>query len=589
MHLSLKAVVRVRSLSPLGVAFLAVLAFSCGKSARPDGMRAAVGGTGGASSGSGGGARAGSGGAGGGAGAGGTAGATGGGEGGEAGEAPVPVTSSVSLDGSPFYTRAQRLTNAQWEHSVTDILRFDAPANLSQSFLTPAAGVTDFTNNERVLFVDRQFVVDYEAAAEAAAALATGSPEALAAVYDGTNPAEFVQALGRRAFRRPLTATEVAKYEGAFALGEMFYGAGFEHGAAVVIRAMLQSPHFLYRIEFGAAGEPLSGYEVAAKLSLWLLGTTPSDELLDAAEGGELDTVEEVEAVARGMLEDPRALPVMRDFHSQLHELGRIAGIEKAGVPEFTIALNDELAEASTMFFDRVFSAGGGLREILTSTEGFVGTGLASIYGLAVPASGLELRDLGPERQGWFMQAPFLIVESVNDQPDPIRRGLALHTNVLCAALPPPAADPPPLPPPTTDGLTNRERITALTASCGGECHARFIDPLGFAFEAFDGMGRERATDNGKPIDATGSYPFAEGTEAFDSAGELMQVLADSPQAHTCYAKMVTGYGLQRDVVEVDRPLLEALAATSIELSLKETIVRLVRDPAFLVRAEGTP
>jgi hypothetical protein len=112
---------------------------------------------------------------------------------------------------------------------------------------------------------------------------------------------------------------------------------------------------------------------------------------------------------------------------------------------------------------------------------------------------------------------------------------------------------------------------------------------LGFAFENFDGLGRERTTDNGKPVDTTGSYPFSEGTRDFADAGELMQILSESPQAHTCYAKMVTGYGLQRDVVQVDRPLLEVLAAVSSEQSLKEIIVGLVRHAAFRVREEGAP
>jgi hypothetical protein len=131
--------------------------------------------------------------------------------------------------------------------------------------------------------------------------------------------------------------------------------------------------------------------------------------------------------------------------------------------------------------------------------------------------------------------------------------------------------------------------VGALRAQIGGDCHARFIDPLGFAFESLDGMGRERTTDNGQPIDTTGSYPFAEGTKDFANAGELMQILAQSPQAHTCYAKKVTGYGLQRDMLEVDRPLLEALSVVSSEQSLKETIIALVQDPAFRVREEGTP
>jgi hypothetical protein len=95
--------------------------------------------------------------------------------------------------------------------------------------------------------------------------------------------------------------------------------------------------------------------------------------------------------------------------------------------------------------------------------------------------------------------------------------------------------------------------------------------------------------DNGKPIDASGSYPFTEGTKDFADALDLMNILAESDQAHTCFAKKVTGYSLQRDIVELDRPLLDALADVSQLESIKETFIALVKAPAFRIRAEGPP
>ena len=141
---------------------------------------------------------------------------------------------------------------------------------------------------------------------------------------------------------------------------------------------------------------------------------------------------------------------------------------------------------------------------------------------------------------------------------------------------------------PLAPGHTNRERVEALTASCGS-CHSKYLDPLGFAFEGFDGMGRARDVDNGVPVDAPGSYPFEDGTRQFADARELMRIMADGTQAHTCYAKMLTGYALQRDIVTGDRPLLDELAGVSRERSLKEMVISLVRNPAFRLRQEGTP
>jgi hypothetical protein len=136
---------------------------------------------------------------------------------------------------------------------------------------------------------------------------------------------------------------------------------------------------------------------------------------------------------------------------------------------------------------------------------------------------------------------------------------------------------------------TNRERVEALTAETGcAGCHEALINPLGFAFEAFDGLGRFRALDNGSPVNTSGSYPFSDGARDFSGAKELVQIMADTEQAHTCYSKKVTGYALQRDLVEADRPLLEALSEVSREEeSLTELVISLVRDPAFRLRAEG--
>jgi len=226
------------------------------------------------------------------------------------------------------------------------------------------------------------------------------------------------------------------------------------------------------------------------------------------------------------------------------------------------------------------------LLELLTSNQAYVGPGLAPLYGVAAPAA-LELRDIGRSRAGYFMQVPFLMSWSNNADPDSIHRGLHLEAAMLCG---PPRTPPPGVPPlpPVTPGQTNRERLTSFNSSCGGTCH-RFIDPLGFALENFDGLGRQRELDNGSPVDTTGSYPLAEGSVSFADGVELMKALAGSAQVHTCYSKQVTSYAFGRDLVEDDRPVLESLAKVSRSQSLKEVILTLVRDPEFRTRNAGQP
>jgi Protein of unknown function (DUF1592)/Protein of unknown function (DUF1595)/Protein of unknown function (DUF1588)/Protein of unknown function (DUF1587) len=499
---------------------------------------------------------------------------------------PTPEFPGYSV-GTAIFTRAQRLTNSQFEHSVIDILGLPATTELDGSLVKPVAGVTTFTNNEHLLVMDVAETAAFEEATEKAAALATGSPASLERLYAGTDAPGFVRHLGRRAFRRPLSEEEVTRFLGIFARGEELYGAGFANGASLVIRAMLQSPSFLYRTELGAAGEPLDGYEIAAKLSFWLRDTTPSDALLDAAAAGELDDVDALVATARQMLEEPAASAVMRDFHSQLYRLSRFDNpAEQAGRP-LDEAFAAEAKEASLRFFDSIFERGLGVRDIFTSTRGFVGPKLAPIYAQPIP-SVLEERELGPERVGWFMQVPPLTVALEDGETDIIRRGVNLLLQATCAGIGPPATNIPPLPR-RMPGQTGRELVEDFTGTCGAACH-RLIDPLGFAFEGFDGTGAARDTDRGLPIDTSGSFLFSTGTWSFQDARELSLGLADAEPVYVCYGQRLAAYGLQREMVgDRDQPLIDVLAAAGREGSVKDLALSLVQHPAFRLRHEDLP
>ena len=505
--------------------------------------------------------------------------------------ASAPQPRPMSLEGAPVYSRLLRLTNEQWQQSVRDILALDEAPEAARGFERPVAGTTDFANNEHVLSVTNALWQSYQLASEQAAERATGSSAQLTKLYSGTDGPGFIRKLGRRAFRRPLTAVEEQSYGTLFDRGAAGTGAGtaFAKGASLVIRAMLQSPHFLYRAELGDDGSQLNGYEVAAKLSFWLLGTTPSDALLDAAGAGQLDAPDGAAMFATQMLETPAAAATMREFHRELLHFDLYTTLSKIGVAGYSEALNAELEQSSYRFFERIYGSGLGLREILTSTKGYVGPAMASVYGVAAPANGIEERDLGVARAGYFAQLPFLALHAFNEQPDPIHRGLTLNLDFLCADPGKPVANLPPIPM-LMPGQTNREMITQLTGGCGQSCHTYYINPLGFAFESFDGMGRFRSTDNGRPVDTSSAYPFAEGYKPFADAAQLMQLMAGSKQAHACFAKKIAGYALQRDIVHGDVATLDALTEVSIAGgSIKQVMLALVRDPAFHTRHGATP
>ena len=504
--------------------------------------------------------------------------------------AATGATGRLNLAGSPQYFRVVALTKNQWRNSVKDTLGLMTPPATAQAFQDAVSGTTDFTNNELVLDVDSRSWSDYQAAAEEVAQMVTSDPALLSKLYAGTDGAGFIASVGRRLFRRPLAAAEVARLQPLFDMGAT--SGSFAMGAEMVLAAMLQSPHFLYRTELGSAGSALSGSEVAAKLSLWLRDTSPDLVLLDAAESGELDTAAGVAAMATKMLEEPVALTVMRQFHGQLLHFGRFSELSKVGVAAYDPAINNELMESAYLFFDKVFSANRGLADVFLSTSGFVGPQMAPLYGLPASGGGLTHRELGAGRVGFFTQLPYVMLYAHNDEPDAIHRGVSMALDVLCAPLGPPAATIPPLPM-RMPGQTNRKRVDAHTSVCGGACHNDLINPLGFAFENFDGMGQYR-TEEKHPgetlaVDASGSFKFIDGMKSWSNAMELMQLLAAEPQTHLCYAKKLASFGLQRDIVEADMPLLQELAAASQTGSIKQVIVKLVETDAFRTRAGGMP
>jgi hypothetical protein len=488
---------------------------------------------------------------------------------------------SINLEGNPKYYRFVRLTNSQWAASVQEVLKLAKPSGLEAEFHTPVSGITDFSNNELLLDVDGRAWSDFQAAAETLAEQVTASDDVLALLYPGTDATGFIQTVGRRAFRRPLTPLEVADYTTLFDQGKAMSGpkSEFAKGAALVIRGLLQAPNFLYRTELGPEGEPLDGYEAAAKLSLWLLGTTPSDTLLDAAET--LTSADALVNEATSMMAKSASRAVMRQFHGEWLRLERFRDLFKSGVPNYDPALNAEYQEASYLFFDNIFSQGLGVRDMLTSTRGFMGPGMATLYGQPNTGSGFVEKELGPERAGYFSQLPYLTLNGRNSQPDSIRRGLTLALDVLCSVFGPASEGLPPIPE-HHPGQTNRQYLDSLTVGCGSSCHNELMNPLGYAFEHFDGMGQFRDLEpGGLPIDSSGSFTFTDGKVDFADNVELMAAMADSQQTHLCYAKKLASFALQRDIIEADLPLLTSLARVSNQGSTQEIMVEVVKSDAF--------
>lgn len=531
------------------------------------------------------------------AGSGGGSGGAGGVTSGGSGTGGVTLPRGVALDGKPEFFRVVRLTHEQWENAARDLLQLPQTSGLSSGF-SPDPPDGKFRNNEKSLYVTKTLWADYQRVAEQLADQVCKDPAALARLGSAQDTAGFIRKLGHAAYRRALMPEEEQRFSALLTAGVEYYASGnaFADGARVVIEALLQSPHFLYRVELTAKGQRLSGGELATKLSLLFRDAPPDGTLLSSAEQGGLADDEKLKSAASQLLEGEGARPIVDRFHSQLFGLSRYSSIAKdpERFPTYVAAtLNDSLERADKEFFNRLFVAGQGFRDILTSRLAFVNDASAPFYGLAATGMGSALSEvmLDESRPGFLTRVGFLAQNATLQDPDPIHRGVDITRRLLCKELVPPAGVIPPLPD-FVPGQTNRERVQAHTGvgSCGG-CHNTLINPVGFAFEGFDAVGMARTMDNGKPIDTSGTYDFGTGPTPFKDAAELSALLAESPQAHGCYAASLSEFALARDVAGGDGAMVAALQDASIDQrrSLKDTLLTIVIRKEFTTALGGAP
>lgn len=352
----------------------------------------------------------------------------------------------------------------------------------------------------------------------------------------------FIDRFGRRVLRRPLTSDERSRYA-ALVAGQ----PTLEAGMRVFLRVLLVSPDFLYRSEIGVpigGVAHLTAWEIATLLSYSFWGSTPDDELLDAAENGELDDPSGIELQARRLLDDARAADLMGTFALQWLGVERVVGADKNGTmfPDFDRELSQQMAEETKRFVAGVILGSGRFEDLFTGETTSAAPRLAALYG--ADANGL-LPDA--RRVGVLAHGSVLAGYAYSDQTSPVRRGLFVRTRLMCMELGAPPANAGSVPAVDPNSST-RDRFAqhAESPSCAA-CH-RHIDPLGFAFESFDAVGAWRDNDAGHPIDSSGELTYPEGwdTDAesipFANLRELGAVLAKSKQVKRCFVRQAARF-----------------------------------------------
>jgi hypothetical protein len=449
----------------------------------------------------------------------------------------------------------RRLNRWEYERTVRDLLG-DVAAPPSR--FPPEERAGGYDNNAAALTVSPALAYAYFDAAEALGRAAAANVRALVPCdpAGGTACARaFIARFGRRAFRRPLTADETARFGRVFDAGAQ---VDFASGVRLVVTAMLQSAPFLYRIDAGAPAD------VATRLSYLLWGTAPDDALLDRAEAGRLATREEVEGTVIAMARDPRFEAVIGRFLTLWLELGEVTGAHKDArmFPAFTPAVAASMDQESRRFIDEVAARPEGtLPRLLTTPATSVDARLATFYGAPAPPAGEPLHRVeldGGRRAGLLTLGSFLVLHSTATETSPVMRGTFVRRNLLCDPLPDPPDDVPVLPPPQRN-VTTRERFArhATDPACAG-CHA-LVDPIGYGLEAFDAVGRHRTTDMGKPVDTASILTASDNDGPFSGAVELARRLADSAKARRCAVTNAFRYALGRLEGEADACALRAL------------------------------
>ncbi|HEY7373014.1 MAG TPA: DUF1592 domain-containing protein [Polyangia bacterium] len=536
----------------------------------------------------------------GGPGAGGAGNVGGPGAGGAGAGTPTPVEFACDASAAPPVATLRRLTMTQYRNTIADLAAWAlASASAGQTVMTEIASPLAELPDDRREAVPQDLhgsyrrldqslqQIDVEATYDVAVALgaALTTSARLGKVVgacatdtstsnDATCLDTFVKTFGARALRRPLTSDEVAFYTTAYGSSTAASAAAY----ADLIGVFATAPELMYFVEHGdtaVAGQPnvydVSPYELASRLSYQLWQTAPDDALLAAAADGSLRDAATYEAQVTRLLADPRALPALDEFFQDWMKVEDLPAMDaKNADPTFKTFAGADLPDANlrqAMIDDVVgmldyytWTAPAGISALLTSDLSFARDArLAKLYGVAAwNGTGAPPALPAGQRPGLLTRALFLSTGTANTRP--IMKGVFLRTDILCDTIPPPPPGANAKPPDLGPNMTTRESVEALTEMPGticASCHGPVINPLGFATEGFDALGRARTAQRlfdaggnetgSKPVDTMTVPQVVVGDQtAIATPAQLMSLMLASGKVEACLARNFFRYTYAR-------------------------------------------
>ena len=399
----------------------------------------------------------------------------------------------------------------------------------------------------------------------------------------------------RKAWRRPIETNDEAR------LREFYWQqrqeSSLDHPAALraLLARILVSPSFLYRteaLEQASKIAALTPLELASRLSFLIWSSIPDTPLIDAAVNDELANPIQLQAQVRRMLNDPKARRFATEFFGQwfgFYQFDKYQGIDHSRFPEFTEALKESMYDEAISFFEYIVRNDRPIHDLLFADYTFLNANLARHYQIQAPNS-LESKlishipNVNKEHRGGLLQlGAILTTTSAPLRTSAVKRGDWILRRVLGTPVPPPPADAGSIPADDilADGLTVRARLEAhrTDPSCAN-CHSR-IDPLGFALEHFDPVGRWRDTyRDGQTIDDEGQ--LSDGSTIDGIEGLLAYLRTNAPMFHRNLSSKLLGYALGRSVLVSDQALIDSLSATiDTETPLSELLLQIVMSQQF--------
>jgi len=408
----------------------------------------------------------------------------------------------------------------------------------------------------------------------------------------------ILSTLARHAYRRQANETDVRDLLPFYEQGRK--QGSFDLGIQKALERLLVSPQFLFRIEREPANVAastayrISDIELASRLSFFIWSSIPDDDLLDAAAAGRLKDPKVLEQQVRRMLADPRSESLVTNFAAQWLYLRDIAAKlpDEILFADFDETLRSAMQRETELFISSVFRENRSVLDLLRANYTFLNERLARHYGVPNVKGSYFRRVTFPEgsvRGGLLGQGSVLTITSYSTRTSPVLRGKWVLENLLSAAPPPPPPNVPSLNTEKAPGkpLTLREAMIQHRASpaCAG-CHAR-MDPIGFAMENFDAVGRWRERDGEQPIDATGVFP--EGTK-FDGIPGLKQELLRQPEQFVgTAAERLLMYAIGRNLQYYDAPTVRAVmrASKPANYTLASLVLGVVKSRPFQMREAG--